>query len=579
MMPPGTAGMMPPGTGMMPPGTGMMPPGTGMMPPGMGGSVLQQGMKVDERPVTQMGGGGMGMKTAGQGPGRQVFDRSYYIGQLRSKQSELNTEIDRIHTEWDRLQTENASFFKLATRQQTLEEEVKTMQGDLADYNLMVDKSRTNADPEEIEKEYAMAKTKNTAETGAIDSIVTERTQVEGKIRAIEKHIQEHQALVQQKMDELPEDKRELWFKLQEEDSQLTTEMTHLDKRVDEVSQQVRDEEDNLRRDPLKKQALVIMSANAKLEKDKDQLELDTAHLRLSFPEQKKLLLDQVKRDNESIKKMEEEMKALREEIANHRDRLHEMNTDLAENQAGNQEDKQKKMTEQFQKMQDELNNWDVKKLQEQEETKAAQEKVAALLGYSSKLELKAAQIGDAGQHADMQSDLAFKQKEMENSQQTAEKMEQELRKVKEEAEKLAGIDSKIETELSQLNTRKREMAGELDKYSDEMRLRQECEAKQKSLVNQKARLFRQRDTLRSQVQLTNTTFTKQKTELSEDETHNSLQKLTQKLASHEQTIFSLREFVESRTVESNYNPVKEAALQMTGELNQMAQLATRVGC
>jgi intraflagellar transport protein 74 len=576
MMPAGNAGMMPPGTGMVPPGTGMMPPGTGMIPPGMGGSVLQQGMKVDERPVTQQGM--MGMKTAGQGPGRQIFDRSYYISQLRSKQSELNTEIDRIHTEWDRLQTENASFFKLAMRQQTLEEEVKTLQGDLADYNLMVDKSRTNADPEEIEKEYTKAKTTNTAETGAIDSIVTERTQVEGKIRAIEKHIQEHQALVQQKMDELPEDKRELWFKLQEEDSQLTTEMTHLDKRVDEVSQQVRDEEDNLRRDPLKKQALVIMSANAKLEKDRDQLELDTAHLRLSFPEQKKLLLDQVKRDNESIKKMEEEMKALREEIATHRDRLHEMNTDLAENQAGNQEDKQKKMMEQFQKMQDELNNWDAKKVQEQEETKAAQDNVAALLGYISQLELKAAQIGDAGQHADMQSDLAFKQKEMEQSQQTAEKMEQELRKVKEEAEKLAGIDSKIETEMSQLDTRKREMVSELDKYSDEMRLRQECEAKKKSLINQKSRLFRQRDTLRSQVQLTNTTFTRQKTELSEDETHNCLQKLTQKLASHEQTIFSLREFVESRTVESNYNAVKEAALHMTGELNQMAQLATRMG-
>jgi hypothetical protein len=112
MMPPGTAGMMPPGSAMrsmMPPGTaGMMgPPGTGMAPPGtgmqagmMGGSVLQQGLKVDDRPVTQQGMGGM--KTAGQGPGRQIFDRSYFIGLLRAKQSELNQEIEKIHQKWDR---------------------------------------------------------------------------------------------------------------------------------------------------------------------------------------------------------------------------------------------------------------------------------------------------------------------------------------------------------------------------------------------------------------------------------------------------------------------------------------------
>lgn len=180
MMPPGTGGMMPPGTGMRPPGTGMMPPpGTGMMmPPGMGGSVLSTGLKVDDRPVTGAQQGMMGMKTAGQGPGRQIFDRSYYIGQLRAKQSELNQEIDKIHDEWDRLQNENASFFKLATRQQTLEEEVKTMQGQLADYNLMVDKSHTNSDPEEIEKSFTEAKTVNEAETHRIDQIVTDRTQV-----------------------------------------------------------------------------------------------------------------------------------------------------------------------------------------------------------------------------------------------------------------------------------------------------------------------------------------------------------------------------------------------------------------
>ena len=71
----------------------MMPPGTGMMGPGgMGGSVLASGIKVDDRPVTGAQSGMMGMKTAGQGPGRQIYDRSYYIGQLRAKQRCVHAE-------------------------------------------------------------------------------------------------------------------------------------------------------------------------------------------------------------------------------------------------------------------------------------------------------------------------------------------------------------------------------------------------------------------------------------------------------------------------------------------------------
>merc|ERR1719261_168021 len=110
------------------------------------------------------------------------------------------------------------------------------------------------------------------------------------------------------------------------------------------------------------------MGQIAKAEKEKGQLEKDTAHLRLSFPEQKKLLLDQVKRDNEIMRKIEEDMKGLKTEIAAHRDRLHEMNTDLAENQAGNQEEKQQKLMAQYQKMTEEIQNYDATKTAEQGE-------------------------------------------------------------------------------------------------------------------------------------------------------------------------------------------------------------------
>lgn len=57
----------PPGTGMRVPGTGMRPPGTGANSQGVG---MVTNVEINARPVTQQGMSGM--KTAGQGPGRQV---------------------------------------------------------------------------------------------------------------------------------------------------------------------------------------------------------------------------------------------------------------------------------------------------------------------------------------------------------------------------------------------------------------------------------------------------------------------------------------------------------------------------
>merc|ERR1711988_421804 len=180
--------------------------------------------------------------------------------------------------------------------------------------------------------------------------------------------IKKHQDAVQQKMDELPEEKREKWFALQEEDRQLTTEVAGLQSQIEEVRNQVMGEEDALQRDPLKKQALELSRAVSEKEQEAEELRKATAHLRLSFPEQKKMLLDQVKRDNEEMRKIEEEINA-------NRDRLHEMDTDLAESQGGGQEDHQKKVMDFYEKMQHELGNFAEVKANEEAEILAAQTK------------------------------------------------------------------------------------------------------------------------------------------------------------------------------------------------------------
>ena len=146
---PGTSGGMPPGTGLRP-GSGMSrkPPGTGRLrtgvaPSGPGteaaqGVALSASISVLDRPVT--GQGVMGMKSQGLGTGRLVEDNSYYIGLLRKKITDVCTETRKLRTEIEQQSKDNSSYTQLEKKYETLSKEKERLEGQLADYNLAMDK-------------------------------------------------------------------------------------------------------------------------------------------------------------------------------------------------------------------------------------------------------------------------------------------------------------------------------------------------------------------------------------------------------------------------------------------------------
>lgn len=94
-----------------------------------------------------------GMKTAGGGGfGRQVQDGSFFIGVLRSKMNDIRAEISRLRAEMERHEKDFSQQGHLERTYETMLQEVKGLEGTLADYNLAVDKARTTADPGEVAK-------------------------------------------------------------------------------------------------------------------------------------------------------------------------------------------------------------------------------------------------------------------------------------------------------------------------------------------------------------------------------------------------------------------------------------------
>lgn len=76
------------------------------------------------------------------------------MGLLRSKVNELTAEITRLGKETDLLSNEQSTYLTYEKRAEVQALELKDLQGQLADYNLLVDKLNTDVEMSDVQQEY-----------------------------------------------------------------------------------------------------------------------------------------------------------------------------------------------------------------------------------------------------------------------------------------------------------------------------------------------------------------------------------------------------------------------------------------
>merc|ERR1719326_1923762 len=205
------------GAGGVVPGTGMrMTTAQRQAGPGVG---MMTDVKVTDRPMTQQGV--MGMKTGSLGPGRQIYDKSYYMAELRKKISELTNELQKFNKEIGDIQNDSNLYATYEKRYDQLIRTVQNLEGDLADYNLALDKQRTDTRPEEVQHMYFLLKGQNDQQRQDLDAIFLEKKHHEEEIRKIEEEISMIRKQAEDRLNELHPDAREEYENLQEENSRL----------------------------------------------------------------------------------------------------------------------------------------------------------------------------------------------------------------------------------------------------------------------------------------------------------------------------------------------------------------------
>ncbi|XP_068090725.1 intraflagellar transport protein 74 homolog [Hyperolius riggenbachi] len=549
----------------MPPGTAR--PGTRGGPQGPGG-VLSAQIKVADRPVTQQGLSGM--KTGMKGPQRQVMDKSYFLGLLRSKVNEFTSEMTRLKKEIDTYNQENSVYLSYEKRAEVLALEIKEQQGQLADYNMLVDKLNTNTDMEEVLNECNMLKAQNDRETQNIDVIFTERQTKEELIRGVEEDIEREKRAAEGIIKNMSEEKQAVYYSTKMQNEQLLKELEIQQKELDMLTEKKQALEAEIAHSHIKHEAVQLYEKLYELEARRDQAIAEDKGMGTPQEEREKLL-KQVKEDNQEIASMERQLTDIKEKTKQLSEELGRLDMDMEEHQ-GEKKQKYKELKKREESMDSFFSTFEENKGQEMERKSEIEANIVLLLEHSSRNINRMKQISSvtAQELRIMQEDLSFKETEMHKSQSTAKNLTAESQRLQQDLQKVQQLESKINSELTSLKDKIQQMTEGLKTYSDLDALRASAEEKKKKLQEDKIILGKRRDTSKKIIAQLNAENEKLKSQLQENETHSQLTNLERKWQQHEQNNFVMQEFIATKSQESDYKHAMKNATKQIAEYNKI---------
>lgn len=529
--------------------------------------VLSAPIKVTDRPVTQQGLSGM--KTGVKGPQRQILDKSYYLGLLRSKITELTTETSKLHKEVENYNQENSVYLSYEKRAEGLAVEIKDLQGQLADYNMLVDKLNTNTEMQEMIDDYNMVKAQNESEAESIDRIFTDRREREETIRAIDEDIRRERQAADEVVQAMPAAKQEKYFTTMAANEELLQELAVLQEELDMLVTRREDYEAELVHSHVKQEMVRLHETLAALEAKRDAMEAE--HKSLGSPqEEREKLFAQVKEDNQEIASMERQITEIRNRTGQISEEIRQLEQD-SEDAQGESQQKYRQLKKKEEEIDRYLESFEELRSQEQDRMTASQENNVSLLELCSRnmQRLRHVDRVTASELKNMQEVLVSKETEVVQSESTARGLTTESQRLQQDLEKVQQLEGKITSELSTLKERISTMEAELLTYRDLDALRRTAEERKLRLQEERVSLTERQDSFRQLLEEVNQKYEELNSKLQENETHTQLTNLEKKCQHLEQNNNVMKEFIASKSQESDYESVATTVFLQVEEYNK----------
>uniref|UniRef100_A0A8B9CDI2 Intraflagellar transport 74 n=1 Tax=Anser brachyrhynchus TaxID=132585 RepID=A0A8B9CDI2_9AVES len=540
-------------------GTGM-PPSTSR-PGSRGGSatasgILSSQIKVADRPVTQQGLSGM--KTGMKGPQRQIMDKTYYLGLLRSKTNELTTEINKLQEEVEMYKQEKSVYLSYEKRAEALAGEIKEFQGQLADYNMVCCYQllilNTPFSP------LLRLKVQNDRDAQSVDKIFTERQATEKLIQAVEEDIEHEKVVADDIIKDMSPENQAKYMEMKTANEKLSQELIVQQQELDALNMKEESLRAEIAHSLVKQEAMQLYEKLHELEERRNQMIAEDKNMESPQEERERLLNILQSSFNHGFHNLFIRLAEVKEKTNHFKKVIQRLDMDL-ENHQGNITSVVVDFLETFE---------DVKN-QELERKAQIEASIIALLEHSSRNVNCMKQISSVTNQElkIMQEDLTFKSNEMQKSQSTAKTLITESQKLQMDLQKMELLEGKMTDELASLKEKIEQTTAELEVYNNLPALKASGEEKKKRLQDDKEKLTKRSNAFKKIMELLNAEYETLKRELQENETHSQLTNLERKWQHHEQNNFMMKEFIATKSQESDYQPVMKNVRKLVTEYNK----------
>ena len=487
---------------------GMRPPsrtrnGTEISAPGKGINV-----NVVSRPISKQG-----LPSAHTQSGeRQVADKSYFIGILRTKINELLAEINRMKEELESNKRNKSIEVNLLQDVQNLRKEISDSEAILADYNVLSDR---------------------VANGTSVDDII-------GRFQGVE----QSNALYEEDVNKLFKEKRE-----------LESEVVKKEKKVQELMKGEGSPE-------LQAMAKQIQDLEGKL----GEMKSSTGSLEGKSREE---LLQMVKESTKQLTDVETEIRNtqkslqfVQNQIKNLDDREGDLQTERGQQYL--------KLLQREKDMNNFLQNYSANMEQAKQELANIQRRVfEALVNTTHDIE-SISELPTVDNFKQMQTDLAYKERQMQDAQSTMQHLQVEVENRRREFEDLQNVDKKILNEIDLIKKKMEEMEEEMPNYEDVQSIRQEGEIRKKEKLKERDNLKAQLHNLKKKQNRTATKYNETRSQLRSNEVQNKLHTIEKEIRSRALENFTTMEGIEENRRRTNYAIVKRAAMNIVSEINSL---------
>merc|ERR1719329_126761 len=459
--------------------------------------------------------------------------------ELRKRCQELSDEISRLNKEVNEIQQDNNLYGVLDKRYDLLVRNVRELEGDLADHNLTSDKLRTDTGPEEVHHMYAVMKQQNTEMRGDIDRIFLEKKSHEDEIQQMEEEIISITRAAEARLSELHPDQRAEYEDLREERGHLGQALAESREDLDQLADRLITLETRLRSDPLKSRAEQLTALRTELNERLEVLSGEVRQCSMPVAEQRELLLAKVKSDNAEIVAAEKRNSELKLENERLKAQMKEVLADTQEHK-GDEENKQKHeiLFAKDQEMSQFIASFDENKNEEEGKLKAKQDSIMQILANITKAVAEKSAADPETQMKDMEDELDFKSKQLQNAETTQNRLQGELAKRESELEKISDLDVKISSELTQVQATmtkyEEEIANKFDLIAD---FQADGSQRVKQLETRKAVLEKRAASLTQQVGFIKLKYKGKQQQLSENDVAQGLETQERKIQQYGQTL------------------------------------------